>query len=419
MSTESNDQNDPRAVRDVHFQRVNGFKEETRREVQERKKQLDELRERRQELRMAAATSAGNIGLRYVADANSYVRLIGSAEDEIVLQEYVSRPDPLEPDLAQSSVSVAPQDGPAYKEGKHSKMGETALHIFVWILMIVPGAFIGIGLVTIAGMNWKVNPAIIPYAWLLGISVICGLKILLAQLWRLVAHAHALGEAWIAKFILASTVTLGGVALDANLGAMALHTYLEAKAFRASDVPPYAVLFWLAMAIAGPLLLASAALSYLSGKKEPTTEEREAKRRELLLDRLEKERQDRKAKAEAEREKYREALLAKIDSDYGDKVDQAKRKYDALKALDNERAEDWANLKNHAEFKCLQGLIGQIGVLTVEIAEKERELTNYKISRGFEKSSEFPNGKPMAQITNNTTGDSEPQEPVSDGAYVS
>jgi hypothetical protein len=87
----------------------------------------------------------------------------------------------------------------------------------------------------------------------------------------------------------------------------------------------------------------------------------------------------------------------KIDGELSDQRDLAQKKYDERKKLDDERAEDWADLKNNAEYKCLQGLIGQIGVLTIEIAERERELTNYKISRGFEKSAEFPNGRPSGQ----------------------
>jgi hypothetical protein len=229
------------------------------------------------------------------------------------------------------------------------------------------------------------------------VSVVGGLKLLLSQLWRIVGHEKALGNRLWGPAILATLVTIGGCAIDAHLGASALRTYMLNRAFSAEDVPPYGQLFLLALAITCPLLLASAAVSFEKARREPSREERELARHEREAERREAEHRDRLAKQEAERAKHRAALQSKIDGDHASEVDRANKKYEELKRIDGERSVDWEEYRNNAEYKCLQGLIGQIEVLGVEIAEKERELTNYKISRGYEKSAEFPNGKQPAQ----------------------
>ena len=390
MPENHHDPSDPRTVRDRHYERVKGFRDETRREAQERRNEIEALKSRRRELRLAAATSAGNIGLRFNPETNSYVRLVGAMPEEVVLPEPVLRPDPLAPEESATVEATKPGDPRADAGDKKESRWGIVLEVVVWLLLIVPAFFVGMGLFTIAGFNYRTDTWVMWASPLLGFSVLAGLKILVSNLWRLVAHAQALGQPFWGRLPIAAVVTIGGCLLDAHLGAMALRTYLANRAFTESSVPPYPQLFLLALAITCPLILASAALSYIKGLKEPSLEERERARHDRRLSKLEAEETERRARAEAERAAHRAALASKIEAEYGDQKDSAAAKFAALKALDDQRAEDWSALKSNAEFKCLQGLIGQIDVLSAEIAEKERELTNYKISRGFEKSDEFP-----------------------------
>jgi hypothetical protein len=251
---------------------------------------------------------------------------------------------------------------------------------------------VGVGLLTIAGFGWSANPWVFWVGPILGFSVIAGLKVLLCQLWRIVAHAQAVGSPVAVRATIASLVTLGACGLDAHLGAMALRQYILDRSFRATDVPPYAQLFFLALAITCPILLASAALTYIKALREPSREEREQARIDREQNRLEAERLAKIAQDEAERKRHRDALGAKVDGEYADKKSLEDKRFAARQELDKQREEDWERLKNNAEYKCLQGLIGQIDVLTYEIGEKEKELTSYRISRGYEKSAEFPNG---------------------------
>lgn len=415
MTDHGHDPSDPRAVRDRHYERVKSFREETRRAAQERKAEIDALKERRRELRLSAATTAGNIGLRYNPDTNSYVRLVGAMPEEVAVPDVVSRPEPLAPVHAAPSDVAKPKEPVAdLVDRKESRWG-VVLEVVVWLLLVVPAFFVGMGLFTIAGFNYRTDTWVLTVSPLLGFSVLAGLKILVSNLWRLVAHAQALGQPYWGRLPLAGLVTIGGCLLDAHLGAMALRQYLVNRAFTESSVPPYPQLFLLALAITCPLILASAALTYIKGLKEPSREERERARADRLRSKTEAEEAERKAKEEAEKAAHRAALVAKVEAEYGDQKDSAAAKFAAIKALDDQRHEDWTALKANAEFKCLQGLIGQIDVLSTEIGEKERDLTHYKISRGYEKADEFPNGKPektLAEPPVTVAADEPPQGEV-------
>ncbi|MBS1715549.1 MAG: hypothetical protein JST30_14570 [Armatimonadetes bacterium] len=394
MTDHGHDPTDPRAVRDRHYERVQSFREATRREVQERKSEIDALRAQRRDLRLSAATTAGTIGLRYNPETNTFVRLVGAMPEEVVVPDAVARPEPMAPEPRSTQEPAKLKDGPADPADRKESRWGVVLEVVVWLLLIVPAFFVGMGLFTIAGFNYRTDTWVLTVSPLLGFSVLAGLKILVSNLWRLVAHAQALGHPYWGRLPVAAAVTLGGCLLDAHLGAMALRQYLVNRAFTESSVPPYPQLFLLALAITCPLILASAALTYIKGLKEPSREDRERARAERAQARLEAEEAERRAKAESEKAAHRTALAAKIEAEYGDQRDSAAAKYAALRALDDQRSEDWATLKSNAEFKCLQGLIGQIDVLSTEISEQERDLTNFKIARGFEKADEFPNGKP-------------------------
>jgi hypothetical protein len=405
----SDNYDDPRAKRDGHYARVNGFKEETRRQTDALRKELSDLKEKRRELRMSAASTAGMIGLRYLPETNEYVRMVRSVEQEIVLPEVVAKPEPL-----------APEQVPVEKSETRPVIGELKPagarwllfgDILLWVFALFVGYFIGLGLVTIAGMNWKAEPFLHIPAFFVGVSVVAALKLLVSQAWRLVGQAQALSRKYAWRIVLALLVTVGGCGLDAHLGASALRKYMEDRAFDATSVPDYWQLLLLALAITSPLLLASGFFAYEKAHREPSREEREHARHEREAERREAERRARLAKQEAEKAKHRAALQNKLDGDHASQVDLANKKYEELKRIDGERSIDWEEYRNNAEYKCLQGLIGQIHVLTVEISEKERELTSYRISRGYEKSSEFPNGKP----TKEQAAEAEEKNEESDG----
>lgn len=399
---------DPIASRDAYYAQVSEFKDRTRQEVKERREKIDGLKGKRQELRLAAANTAGLIGLRYLADSNSYIRLVSGTDDELVLPDIVQRPDPLTPDEGPAlpiAEEKAPEE-PFIPKDHHRGLGFWLAEMLLWLLVVPVGAFVGVGLATLAGFVWQRNPeTILPIACTFGVAIVAGLKLLLTHLWALVGRQISLRQAHWTPMVVAVALTLAGCGLDAHLGAMALRQYSLARTFREADAMSYGQSFFLALAITTPLLLAAAVRAYRHGLAEPGEEdhrrarsERERERWQRRQDRLEAEARQREARREEDRLRHRNELAAKGISEYEDQVGHSEHRFGARRKLEEQREADWAELRSHPEFKCLQGLIGQIGVLDVEIAEHERELTSFKIGRGYEKSEEFPNGKPALPL---------------------
>jgi hypothetical protein len=382
---------------------MDDFKSETRRQIEERKGEILALKAKRQELRLAAATTAGAVGFRYIAATNTYVRLVSTMVDDLVLPDVVERPEPLPPDQAPPTAVQDPKK--AAISAQSGSAARIVAQVFFWLLFAVPGAFIGIGLVTIAGFSWRNDPWAFWAGAVLGLSVILGMKVLASQLWKFVGHAEALREPLAARIIVAALVTVGVIVLDANLGATALTQYIKLRTFDPAQIPPFSQLFLVSLAVAGVLVLASSAVDYGHARKEPSAEERERARIEREEAKLEAARLAAEEEAKRERKEHKDALKKRIEDSYTDQVEAASKKHDARTELEKQLGEDWQLLKNNAEFKCLQGLIGQIDALSVEIAEREKDLTNYKISRGFERASEFPNGR----ASEGSGGSEEPQ----------
>jgi len=402
---------DPVARRDEHLRQKRTFANETAEGRQRIQEEIDQLVALRYQTRMRAADTAGLLGLRYLAETNSYVHLIPAEEDLVLLPETVPPPVPIPREAgAVTKEKPLPQPRKATQVSRWMK----GFDILLWAFLPIVGAFVGLGLASLAGLPWRNDAAIQLLAVVMGISVVGGLKILIATVWRHVGHLQALGRPIWWPAIAAVLITVGGCILDATLGARALHTYMTMREWSGTTVPDFLQLFLLALAITTPLLLGAGALSYMKGLREPNEEEKDAARYERELAAYEAE----VARIASERRRVEEehhAALARHSHELHQKECQASQdKFNTLSAIRDQNLAEWEELKSEPNFKCLQGLISQIDVLSMEIEVREQKLKSYNISRGYQQSAEFKNG-----VSHSAPVEVPPSEPESGQGYVS
>lgn len=382
---------DPRSTRDMHYAAQSAFKAETQKQTEAQRAHLRELKAQRQDLRLSAASSAGNLGLRYQPATNDYIHLVRVDNEQVPLPPVPTVPEPLKP--VETTLPVGKDDTKPLASKPKSPLFLVAGDTVLWLFTLVIGAFVGLGLATIAGLTWRSDSVILTFAVLLGIGVVGGLKMMVATLWRNLGHTKSLEQPTAWPLVTALSLTALGCLLDAYLGSVAIHTYILDRAFNAKDVAPVMAFFPLALAITTPILLASAALAYMKGKRELTDEEIANQIRRDRDRKAENERQTRLEIQQARHERYQDALESKLKADH-DAANRARADHhEAVQSLEADRRAQWESLKANPEFKCLQGLIGQIEVLNVEIEEAEKQLTGYRISRGYEKSTETKSGE--------------------------
>ncbi|MGE0000538.1 MAG: hypothetical protein AB7F50_07520 [Fimbriimonadaceae bacterium] len=364
---------DPRERRDAAVKARRSSEEEARATRKKLQEEIAALVEKRLELRMSASETAGGIGLQYDSETNNFVRSAREDASGYQPREPVARPEPLAP----LEVESQPVDNPPTTPRPISNGPD----IVLWAFVVVIGALVGLGLMTLVGFSWRRDSWVIPVGAVLGVCVLGGLKILVSTLWIHVGRQSALGSSEYWRLVPAVLFTAGGCTLDAHLGALAMHEYIRARELTTATVPPYGQLFFLALAVTCPLLLASGARAYRRGISEPTLEERQESHR---MERAMK--HETAIEANIQRKAEHHAALQQLSLEsYGDRVaanDELERR---AHAANLEREAEWDALKGNADFKCLQGLISQIGVLNQEIEERRRNLTNVEIRDGHER----------------------------------
>lgn len=364
---------DPRERRDAAVKARRISEEEARATRKRLQEMIAALVEKRLELRMAASETAGGIGLQYDSATNSFVRIVREDTSGYQPRESVARPEPLAP----LEVASQPVDDPPATPKPISKVPDVVL----WVFVAVIGALVGLGLMTLVGFSWRRDSWVIPVGAVLGFCVLGGLKILVSTLWVHIGRQSAFGSSGYWRFVPAVLFTTGGCALDAHLGALAMHEYIRARELSAATVPPYGQLFFVALALTCPLLLASGALAYRRGMTEPTAEERQESHR---VERVQKHEDAVKANIQR-KEEHHASLQRHLLESYGDRVAATKELERRALAANQEREAEWEALKGNADFRCLQGLVSQIGVLDQEIEERRRNLTNLEIRDGHER----------------------------------
>lgn len=334
---------------------------ETRAEVVRREQRLEALKEEREQCRKDACNHAGNLGLVYRAETNDYVRMVATTDAPPLRSEPIEAPEPLAP--------PAPTSVLAKMGVRRSDRVELAL----WFFALVIGSFVGVGLVTLAGFNVYRQPWTWVAAPILGFTVMASLKLFLTWLWELMGRRDQLEGTNGKRLALAFGVTVLLCALEAWLGAQALILYSQRMAFEASEALSPATAFPIAVAVSTALLAAVSIRAYSNAPHSITDREIEESERRRALERED----EHWKKLETHRqERYRRSIER-----------QSRLDEEAAKRYEEERQE-FQQFKKQPDFVTLLKYIGRIGAINVQIAEEEKTLQSYKISRGFGRSQE-------------------------------
>jgi len=350
---------DPRQHRDATHRHRQARAEEARIAQRAIQEEIERMTAKRLELRMGASDTAGRIGLQYSVAENNFIRIVRREATEPSPIEPIARPAPLPP------LEIVPQNVPEHQGSSDppSKWPDVVL----WAFTVVIGALIGLGLMTLVGFSWRRDTWVLYAGAVLGVCVLGALKILISTVWRHAGRESALPRAKQHRPWTAVAVTAGGCLLDAHLGALAMREYIRARELTEATVPPYFQLLALALAVTCPLLVATGARSFVLGRHEPNERER-----------IEALRHERERKAEHVHEEnhqlaveHRDSLGKHAETVYGDKVQAHTDAIQLARQADQESEAEWESLKGNPDFRCLQALISQIGVLTQEIEERE------------------------------------------------
>lgn len=286
-----------------------------------------------------------------------------------------------------------------------------------YLLPLLVSMFVGFGLGTLAGFNVS-KPGVYLYLSLaLGVAVIYGLKLLFHEKWFQYGSSVALERKPLRlRFSALTALTVLMVVLEAVLGANALIQFSLKTAFDATHSLQWAVAIPCAMAVTSPVMLLAAFSGYRMGRESVTEAEVEARRAEQIyqsdllryeremnefhrrrdewqrvqlqhfearaaLDLKEAEECQARRIREAQQEEIRRAEAHQRELALIPEPEDAQAKW---QRMESERQE-MERYRKLPDYQALMQSIGRIAVLRLEISEARRELTNFKVSRGYEK----------------------------------
>lgn len=341
------------------------YEEESQRRKDVVDARISKLMDEREECMMLASNHAGAIGLIYVAETNTYSKYVSDVERPPVI------PPPDRPEIPEPQKRSVPNP----MANILSKFKKWFLHDSHYWLALLPGLFVGFGLVTLTGLPYQRNPVILPLGLAIGCAVLIGLKLLLYHGWHMVGSMKAVRAGSIAMTTLVATTSAILISAEVSLGATALVKFSEQTSITISERMPFVLAFLVALAISSPIVLISAVVGWKDGVQSisPVASE-------TLKEQIEQE--------------HHLALQHHIESCYNVKLSDWEksllRHEDETKKLLEKYEVQKAELESYRklpDYQALMKLIGRVGVLNKMIAEANQMRNNESISRGFNKAS--------------------------------
>ena len=382
-------------------QNLRQLDDETRKGVAELQAQIQAMRDEREAAMKAAATHAGNLGFVYNADTNEYIKVAsGLKEPEMPEAPPALVLDQSQFEAASAKIEQAERDAADEMEKRiqpdptlPSENEKWYRTIPEWTIAVLVGTFIGYGLGKITGLPIDQQPIMLGLFLTLGAGVIIGLKLLLHKMWE--EYGRSVRRQSASKWLLALFTGLTAVfcAAEAALGANALVTYSRRVSFTAED----ALTFWIAILIAGaistPILLFSAFKGYGKGVRTLTAEDERARLETIQNDHRRIVDENLQIRKESAR-KQLELLERQFEADLAAKQDahaMRMREYEAECARRRDDYEkekrEFEHYKTAPDYEALLTYVGRVSALNTQIADAEKRLTSYKISRGYERAS--------------------------------
>ncbi|MBV6459030.1 MAG: hypothetical protein HONBIEJF_02169 [Fimbriimonadaceae bacterium] len=425
-------------------ERKRGFSLETDMVRQSARGEIARLKEERLALQKKASEHAGNIGLIYKAEDNSFTRVVivdsepilperpalalldepsphAEADAPLPLQKPVA-PEPL-PRPAVPDLETVPR--PADVDAKWQRAA-TWKSIVSWIGAAIVGLFIGFGLLTIAGLPYSrpEDRTFLIGGLLVGVAAIVGIKLLMDVMWSEAGRRYMLGRlsppptAELKKeaaassrwyLALAGLVSVGLILVEGWLGGQAIVAYSAKSSFDGNPTVPASTAILVAMAVSTATMLFSGFLGHQKGQRSVTHEDVRNRHYELALREHEvrtakrdaefqadladwQASQDRRLELEQKRhdlelqtiEDHRRAHEESLEH-WREKLNGSRQRHDDGLAEREPRVEDLESYQKQDDYRALCAYIGQIDALNSHIADTEKALTGEMISRGYAK----------------------------------
>lgn len=426
-------------------ERKRGFSVETDMVRQAAKDDIARLKDARLALQKKASEHAGNIGLIYKAEDNSFTRVvIVDAEPILPERPALAMPTSAEPfvesenpaPMLQKPLPPEPLPRPAVPDLEtvprpaevDAKWQRAAMwkSIVSWIGAAIVGLFIGFGLLTIAGLPYS-RPEDRPFliaGLLVGVAAIVGIKLLMDVMWSEAGRRYMLGRlsppptaelkkeaaaSSRAYLALAGLVSLGLIVVEGWLGGQAIVAYSAKSSFDGNPTVPASTAILLAMAVSTATMLFSGFLGHQKGQRSVTHEDVRNRHYELAL----REHEVRTAKRESEYqadltewqasqsrrqdlEQHRHDLELQTIEDHRraheeslehwrERLNGSRQRHDDGLSDREPRVDDLESFSKQDDYRAMCAYIGQIAALNAHIADAERMLSNELISRGYAK----------------------------------
>ncbi len=304
---------------------------------------------------------------------------------------------------------AAPQPAPLQTPPRIAERVLPYWEYISWPLVLGAGAFIGVGIGKLTGLEAQLGRAGVWIFAALGLMLLAGVKLLLGLAWYPHGRQVALRgkSAW--TLVVALLVTLVFVGAEASLGTVALRQYIVNTMISSSELLPISLLFFVALCVSTPVLLCEAILQYWRGHSSPSMEERQREayerfqeeqnrlareREEAERKRLEEEERRRREEHELrlqlirEREEHerrlREESVAQEAAQVREQEEEQRRRLeDALTHVKEDR-EKLEGYRNRPDFQALMSTISRISACRFDIQRLEKEAAHYSKARGHE-----------------------------------
>ncbi|HMS55662.1 MAG TPA: hypothetical protein PKA27_09710 [Fimbriimonadaceae bacterium] len=318
-----------RQAYDEQQRRKQAFLAETAERRAHFERRLDELHAARQDAMAQASNFAGNLGLIYRAETNTFFRVVivddqhrvgprpifpslpgasqvdsdrPSNDDTSETNEIVDETQTSESHLSEETLVTASQSEPpeppkppqlperpsAPIPKDPDKKWEFATNLksgIAWLGSIFVGWFVGFGLLSLTGLPYeREEDRLNLYLFsLIGISTVGVFKLVFDTMWYSVGRRNVLGSSdWRTTFLL-TCLSIILIAVEAGLGGQALVTYSTKSSFQGEGSLTFGLAFLLATAITTPTVIYSGLVGYQKGQRSITQSDIEARLHELKM----------------------------------------------------------------------------------------------------------------------------------------
>lgn len=304
-----------------------------RRALYERK--LEELHSARQEAMAQASNYAGNLGLIYRADTNTFFRVVivddqnklgprptfpallgtTTSDSHVAVNEETDQtsnratPETLEvteqelPGVEEGTIKAPTKTSPEHEPPRPpqpperpsppvpsnpDKKWESSTNIksgIAWLGSIFVGWFVGFGLLSLTGLPYErdEDKANLYLFTAIGIATVGVFKLVFDTMWYSLGRRQILGATdWKTPLLLTFLSTVL-VAVEAGLGGQALVTYSARSSFQAEGTLPFGLAFLLATAITTPTVIYSGLVGYQKGQRSITQSDIDQRIHELKM----------------------------------------------------------------------------------------------------------------------------------------